>query len=142
MSEQAQPNFMTKAFEKISKGTIDPTLFQHKGVGNEGQDNVALTPLIINGVEGVKALAQAKKETKLKERKELLNKVEKVTLSVKKGKAKKTHSEEYDKEMEKELEDESPLDDEVAKPSKKKKVTIKKKVLNMQFVERQERFSK
>lgn len=51
MSEQAQPNFMTKAFEKISKGTIDPTLFQHKGVGNEGQDNVALTPLIINGVE-------------------------------------------------------------------------------------------
>ena len=93
-------------------------------------------------VQGVKALAQAKKETKLKERKELLNKVEKVTLSVKKGKAKKTHSEEYDKEMEKELEDESPLDDEVAKPSKKKKVTIKKKVLNMQFVERQERFSK
>lgn len=48
---------------------------------------------------------------------------------MKKDKAKKT-SEAYCDELEKELEDLSPLEDEeVVKPSKKRKVTIKKKVL-------------
>uniref|UniRef100_A0A9I9DM11 Protein MNN4-like n=1 Tax=Cucumis melo TaxID=3656 RepID=A0A9I9DM11_CUCME len=69
---------------------------------------------------------------------ELLNKAEKITLSVKKDKAKKT-SEAYCDELEKELEDLSPSEDEeVVKPSKKRKVTMKMKVLSKQFADRQE----
>ena len=70
---------------------------------------------------------QEKKEMRLKEQEELLNKVDKVTLFVKKGKAKRTQSEEICEELEKKLEDLSPVEDEVVKPSKKKKKIILKK---------------
>ncbi|KGN57985.1 hypothetical protein Csa_009960 [Cucumis sativus] len=56
---------------------------------------------------------QEKKEMRLKEQEELLNKVDKVTLFVKKGKAKRTQSEEICEELEKKLEDLSPVEDEV-----------------------------
>ncbi|KAA0053481.1 protein MNN4-like [Cucumis melo var. makuwa] len=72
----------------------------------------------------IKALVQEKKETRLKEQEELLNKVDKVTLSVDKGKPKRTQSEEICEEF-KELEELSPLEDEVVKPSKKKRNDLK-----------------
>lgn len=79
---------------------------------------------------------QEKKETRLKEQEELLNKVDKVTLSVDKGKAKRTQSEEICEEF-KELEELSPHVDVVVKPLKKKrKVTIKKKILREKFAKR------
>lgn len=68
-----------------------------------------------------------KKETKLREQEELLNKVEKVALSTEKGKTKKT-TEEYCKEFEREVEELSPFkDEEVVKPPKIKKVRIKRR---------------
>ena len=79
---------------------------------------------------------QEKKETRLKEQEELLNKVDKVTLSVDKGKPKRTQSEEICEEF-KELEELSPLEDEVVKPSKKKRnVRINNKVLRKKFSKR------
>lgn len=84
---------------------------------------------------GVKALAQEKRETKLWEWEELINKAEKIALSAEKVKAKKTSGEEIFKELEKL----SPFEDEVVKPSKKKrKVTMKKKVSRKQFAKRWE----
>lgn len=67
----------------------------------------------------------------MREREELLNKIEKVPLSVEKGKVKKTPSNELVEEFETELEVLSPLKDEtVEKLSKqKKKVIIKKGIL-------------
>uniref|UniRef100_A0A0A0KN01 Uncharacterized protein n=1 Tax=Cucumis sativus TaxID=3659 RepID=A0A0A0KN01_CUCSA len=59
-----------------------------------------------------------------REREELLNKVKKIALSVERDKTKKTPSELCD-ELEKELEDENSLE-EVIKPSRKRKVTMKK----------------
>ncbi|KGN44458.1 hypothetical protein Csa_015814 [Cucumis sativus] len=44
--------------------------------------------------------------------------------------------EEIFEEFERKLEDLSPLEDEVVKPLKKKKVTVNKKVLKEQFVKR------
>lgn len=79
---------------------------------------------------GIKALVEEKKEIKLKKREELFNKVEKVSLSAEKGKAKKTRSEEFNKDFDKELGNLSPLVDEVVEPSRKKrKITMKKEVL-------------
>ncbi|TYK01085.1 protein MNN4-like [Cucumis melo var. makuwa] len=49
-----------------------------------------------------------KKETKLKEREELLSQVEKVALSVEKGKDKEKAFDEYSEEFEKEIEEFSP----------------------------------
>ncbi|KAA0062287.1 protein MNN4-like [Cucumis melo var. makuwa] len=79
--------------------------------------------------EFLRVLPYEKKEIKLREQEELLNKVDKISLSIKKGKTKKTSSEEIYEEFEKKLEDLSSFKDEVVKPSKKRKVTIKKKVL-------------
>lgn len=57
-----------------------------------------------------------KKEVKLKEREELLNKVDQVSLSTVKGKAKKTSNEEFIEGFKRELGHLSPLeDDEVVK---------------------------
>lgn len=57
-----------------------------------------------------------KKEVKLKEREELLNKIDQVFLSTVKGKAKKTSNEEFIEGFKRELGNLSPLeDDEVVK---------------------------
>lgn len=56
-----------------------------------------------------------------------------------KGKAKRTPSEDIYEKFEKKLEELSPLEDEVVKPSKtKRKVTIKKQVLREQFTKKRE----
>uniref|UniRef100_A0A9I9DG53 Protein MNN4-like n=1 Tax=Cucumis melo TaxID=3656 RepID=A0A9I9DG53_CUCME len=61
--------------------------------------------------QGVKALAEEKKEIKLKEQKELLNKVNKLALSVENSKEKEKTFEEYCEEFEKEISELSPLKD-------------------------------
>lgn len=80
---------------------------------------------------------QDKKKVKLREQKELLNKIDQAPISTKKGKVRKTPSEEICEEFERKLEDLSPLEDEVVKPLKKK-VTVKKSVLKKQFDKRRE----
>ena len=67
---------------------------------------------------------------KEKEGEDLLNKTEKVALSMKKDKAKKKTTKEYWEEFKREMEELSPFEDEkVVKSSKKKKVTNKRKDL-------------
>lgn len=75
--------------------------------------------------QGFKALAEEKKENKLREQRELLNKVEQVALSTEKGKTRKKTTEKYCKEFEKEMEKE----EEKVEPSKKTNVVIKIKDL-------------
>ncbi|KAA0045354.1 protein MNN4-like [Cucumis melo var. makuwa] len=84
---------------------------------------------------GIKALAEEKKEKRLKDLEELLNIVEKITLSIEKGKAKKT-TKEYCEEFEKEMEDSSHLVEEVMKPPKRRKMIVKRKMLNDQVNKR------
>lgn len=74
------------------------------------KENVAFGLLKLKVIkQGVKTLTEEKKETKFREWEELLDKAEKATLSTKKGKAKKTLSELCEK-LEKELEEESPIE--------------------------------
>ncbi|KAA0041276.1 protein MNN4-like [Cucumis melo var. makuwa] len=83
------------------------------------------------------ALAEGKKEIKLRQPEELLNKVDKLALSVEKGKEKEKTFEEFYKEFEKEIDEFSPLEDNVVeRPAKKRNVTMKKKVLRDQFAKR------
>lgn len=86
-------------------------------------------------MQSVKALVEEWREIKLRKQEEFLNKFEKVALSLKKGKAGKTN-EEYREELEKELDEESPLEEEVMTPSKKRKVIMKKEVLGEQFAKK------
>lgn len=82
---------------------IVPTKF--KRVAKESQKSekvISRLPKIKVKAQGAKALADEKKENKLKEQEEHLNRVDKVALSTKKGKAKKI-IEEYCKEFEKEM---------------------------------------
>ncbi|KAA0046474.1 protein MNN4-like [Cucumis melo var. makuwa] len=73
------------------------------------------------------------KETKLRELKKLLSQVEKVALSVEKGKDKENNFDEHCEEFKKEIEELSPLLDEMVRPAKKRKVAMKKKTLRAQF---------
>lgn len=73
----------------------------------------------------------------MREREELLNKVDRVALSTKKGTAKEKTTEEHCKEFDKEIDEFSSLEDEdVVKPSKKKKVAMKNGILREQFTKR------
>ncbi|TYK15833.1 protein MNN4-like [Cucumis melo var. makuwa] len=87
--------------------------------------------------QGVKALVEEKEEAKKKGREELLSKVEKVVHSAKKDKGKEKTQEEHCEEFEKEIENLCPLEKEAPRPKKKRKVTMKKKTLKMQFENRQ-----
>lgn len=69
---------------------------------------------------------------------ELLNKIEKLSLSTKRDKMRKTLSEELVEEFERELDNLSPLEDEVVKSSKKKKVMMKKGPLSEMTLEEEE----
>ncbi|TYK23225.1 protein MNN4-like [Cucumis melo var. makuwa] len=129
-----------------SKGKSSTSRASMQGVKKGKNGKETLKPWIINRVEikfpedeMVALLAmiqetQAEREKKAKEEKEkLINKAEKIALSAEKVKAKKTSGEEIFKELEKL----SPFEDEVVKPSKKKrKVTMKKKVSRKQFAKR------
>ncbi|KAA0060680.1 protein MNN4-like [Cucumis melo var. makuwa] len=79
-------------FERVAKKT------------KEKKEKVAYDLLKIKlKARGFKALAQEKKETKLKEQHKLLNKMNKVSFFVVKDKAMKTSNEEICEELEKEL---------------------------------------
>ncbi|KAA0043614.1 protein MNN4-like [Cucumis melo var. makuwa] len=121
---------------KQSKSQKDTEEVHFDGLVSE-EEKETLKPLIINRVEvqSVKALVEEWREIKLRKQEEFLNKFEKVALSLKKGKAGKTN-EEYREELEKELDEESPLEEEVVTPSKKRKVIMKKEVLGEQFAKK------
>uniref|UniRef100_A0A9I9DSH5 Protein MNN4-like n=1 Tax=Cucumis melo TaxID=3656 RepID=A0A9I9DSH5_CUCME len=76
----------------------------------------------------------------MKGREELQSKVDKVALSTekRKRKGKEKISKEFYEEVEKEVEELSPLEDEVPKPMKKRKFIMKKKALREQFRKRRE----
>lgn len=90
--------------------------------------------------QGIKALVEGKLETNMKGREELLSKMDKVAHSAEKSKRKekKKAFENYYEQVEKEIEELSPLGDELLKPKKKSQVTIKKKALREQFKKRRE----
>ncbi|KAA0035382.1 gag-protease polyprotein [Cucumis melo var. makuwa] len=80
-----------------------------------------------------------KKSRKNERRKEEERKKERKKRKRRNGKAKRTPSEDIYEKFEKKLEELSPLEDEVVKPSKtKSKVTIKKQVLREQFAKKRE----
>lgn len=87
--------------------------------GEDGESRTGLLKIKVKA-QGIKALEEEKKEIKLREKEELLNKVDKVALSVEKRKEEKTF-EEHCEEFKKEIEELSPLEDEVVEKSSKKK---------------------
>lgn len=123
---------MEKQGERDCKGSstsIAKTKFERVlEKAQEKKENVTSSLLKLKvTTHGFKALAQEKKEMRMKEQEELLNKVDKVTLPTKKGNLKRTSSEEIYKELEKELKDLGSLKDEVVKPSKGEKEDHHKK---------------
>ncbi|KAA0033147.1 hypothetical protein E5676_scaffold1032G00150 [Cucumis melo var. makuwa] len=77
-----------------------------------------------------------KKETKLREREELLGKVDNVALSAEKDKCEEKNFEVHYEEFEKEIDKLCPLEEKVIRPAKKRTFTMKKKALRKQFAKR------
>ncbi|TYK01186.1 protein MNN4-like [Cucumis melo var. makuwa] len=104
---------------KASRAQDDIEKDGKESPGEDGESRTGLLKIKVKA-QGIKALEEEKKEIKLREKEELLNKVDKVALSVEKRKEEKTF-EEHCEEFKKEIEELSPLEDEVVEKSSKKK---------------------
>ncbi|TYK00332.1 protein MNN4-like [Cucumis melo var. makuwa] len=100
--------------EKVqSSPSIAPTEFERVARKAQKKKEKVVSGLLKMKVivQGAKALTQEKKEVKLREQEELLNKIDKVPLFAKKRKVKNTLSEELVEEFKRELDNLSPLEE-------------------------------